>query len=75
MYLHNQWYLLEAKEASFKTDPIGILDVTILQENIFTKILNITDPRTDKRLDFVGGIRGLAELEKRVNRRRNESGI
>jgi len=67
MYLHNQWYLLEAKEGSFKTDPIGILDVTILQENIFTKILNISDPRTDKRLDFVGGIRGLAELEKRVN--------
>jgi len=67
MYLHNQWYLLEAKEGSFKTDPIGILDVTILQENIFTKILNINDPRTDKRLDFVGGIRGLSELEKRVN--------
>ena len=67
MYLHNQWYALEAKEGSYKTDPIGILDVTILQENIFTKLLNITDPRTDKRLDFVGGIRGLGELEKRVN--------
>ena len=67
MYLHNQWYTLEAKEGSYKTDPIGILDVTILQENVFTKLLNITDPRTDKRLDFVGGIRGLGELEKRVN--------
>jgi uncharacterized protein (DUF1015 family) len=66
MYLHNQWYTLEAKEGSYKTDPIGVLDVTILQENVFTKILNITDPRTDKRLDFVGGIRGLGELEKRV---------
>ena len=67
MYLHNQWYVLEAKEGSYKTDPIGVLDVSILQENVFTKLLNITDPRTDKRLDFVGGIRGLEELEKRVN--------
>ena len=67
MYLHNQWYILEAKEGSYKTDPIGVLDVSILQENVLTKILNITDPRTDKRLDFVGGIRGLGELEKRVN--------
>lgn len=66
MYMHNQWYTLEAKEGSYKTDPIGVLDVTILQDNIFTKILNINDPRTDKRLDFVGGIRGLPELEKRV---------
>jgi uncharacterized protein (DUF1015 family) len=67
MYLHNQWYVLEAKEGSYKTDPISVLDVSILQENVFTKLLNITDPRTDKRLDFVGGIRGLSELEKRVN--------
>lgn len=67
MYLHNQWYSLKAKEGSYKTDPIGVLDVTILQENIFSKILNIDDPRTDKRLDFVGGIRGLPELEKRVS--------
>lgn len=67
MYLRNQWYMLEAKAGSYKTDPIGILDVTILQENVFTKILNISDPRTDERLDFVGGIRGLRELEKRVS--------
>jgi uncharacterized protein (DUF1015 family) len=67
MYFNNQWYELDAKEGSYKNDPIGILDVTILQENILDKILNIKDPRTDKRLDFVGGIRGLTELEKRVN--------
>ena len=67
MFLNKQWYSLTAKEGTYKTDPIGILDVTILQENILAKILNITDPRTDKRVDFVGGIRGLEELEKRVN--------
>ena len=67
MFLNGNWYQLKAKEGSYKTDPIGILDVTILQENILHKLLNIEDPRTDKRLDFVGGIRGLPELEKRVN--------
>ena len=67
MYLKNQWYKLTAKEGSYRNDPIGVLDVTILQENILDKILNISDPRTDKRVDFVGGIRGLGELEKRVN--------
>ena len=67
MFFNNQWYTLEAKEGSYKTDPIGILDVTILQENILNKILGIQDPRTDKRIDFVGGIRGLSELEKRVS--------
>lgn len=67
MYLNGQWYNLEAKESSYKNDPIGILDVTILQDNILDKILAIKDPRTDKRVDFVGGIRGLSELEKRVN--------
>ena len=66
MYLNNKWYTLTAKEGTYKNDPIGILDVTILQENILTKILGINDPRTDARLDFVGGIRGLEELEKRV---------
>jgi uncharacterized protein (DUF1015 family) len=49
------------------TDPIGVLDVTILQKNILDKLLAIKDPRTDKRIDFVGGIRGLSELEKRVD--------
>lgn len=67
LYLGSQWYRLEARENSYRTDPIGILDVTILQENILSSILEIHDPRTDNRVDFVGGIRGLAELEKRVD--------
>ncbi|RYZ22613.1 MAG: DUF1015 domain-containing protein [Chitinophagaceae bacterium] len=66
MYLGTQWYRLAAKEGSFRNDPIGVLDVTILQEGILGGILNINDPRTDNRVDFVGGIRGLGELEKRV---------
>jgi uncharacterized protein (DUF1015 family) len=67
MHLDHQWYKLTAKEGSYKNDPIGVLDVTILQENILDKILAIKDPRTDTRIDFVGGIRGLAELEKRIS--------
>lgn len=67
MYLNKTWYTLQPKEGSFRNDPIGVLDVTVLQENILDKILNIKDPRTDKRVDFVGGIRGLRELEKRVD--------
>ena len=67
MYLSKQWYLLTAKENTFKNDPIGILDVTILQENVLDKFLGIADPRTDTRIDFIGGIRGLSELEKRVD--------
>ncbi|HMI63568.1 MAG TPA: DUF1015 family protein [Puia sp.] len=67
MYVDGSWYKLVAREGSFSADPIGILDVTILQKNILEKHLGIKDPRTDKRIDFVGGIRGLAELEKRVN--------
>jgi len=67
MYLNKQWYLLSAKKNTFKNDPIGILDVTILQDNVLDKLLGIKDPRTDTRIDFIGGIRGLAELEKRVD--------
>jgi uncharacterized protein (DUF1015 family) len=67
MYLGKQWYQLTAREGTFNTDPIGILDVTILQDNLLDKLLAIKDPRTDNRVDFVGGIRGLAELEKRVD--------
>jgi uncharacterized protein (DUF1015 family) len=67
MYLSGQWYTLTAKEGTYRNDPIGILDVTILQENILEKFLAVGDPRVDKRIDFVGGIRGLGELEKRVN--------
>jgi uncharacterized protein (DUF1015 family) len=67
MYLEGNWYKLEAKKDSFPNDPIGILDVSILQNNILTPLLGIQDPRTDNRIDFVGGIRGLQELEKRVD--------
>jgi uncharacterized protein (DUF1015 family) len=67
MYMGGQWYKLQAKPGSYTTDPIGILDVSILQNNILDPMLGIKDQRTDKRIDFVGGIRGLAELEKRVD--------
>jgi uncharacterized protein (DUF1015 family) len=67
MYLQGEWYILTAREGTYKEDPIGVLDVTILQKNLLDKILDIEDPRTDTRIDFVGGIRGLEELEKRVN--------
>jgi uncharacterized protein (DUF1015 family) len=66
MYFEKKWYKLKAKEGTYSSDPIGILDVTILQNNLLDPILNIKDQRTDKRIDFVGGIRGLAELEKKV---------
>lgn len=67
LYVDGNWYKLTVKEGTYTNDPIGILDVSILQNNVLTKLLNINDPRTDKRVDFVGGIRGLEELEKRVN--------
>jgi uncharacterized protein (DUF1015 family) len=67
MYLEDEWYILTAREGTYRNDPIGVLDVTILQKNVLDKILDIEDPRTDTRVDFVGGIRGLEELEKRVN--------
>ena len=67
MYLEDEWYILTAREGTYSKDPIGVLDVTILQKNVLDKILDIDDPRTDTRVDFVGGIRGLEELEKRVN--------
>ncbi len=67
MYLNHQWYILTSRPGSFTEDPIGILDVSVLSNNILDKLLNIKDQRTDKRIDFVGGIRGLKELEKRVD--------
>lgn len=67
MYLNHSWYKLTAKDHAYTNDPIGVLDVSILQNNVLSKLLDIHDPRTDKRVDFVGGIRGLGELEKRVN--------
>lgn len=68
MYLNGRWYKLTAKPGSYdENDPVKRLDVSILQENLLAPILGIGDPRKDKRIDFVGGIRGLSELEKRVN--------
>lgn len=68
MYLGGKWYSLEAKEGRYDdTDPIGVLDVTILSSLVLDKLLGIKDLRTDKRIDFVGGIRGLGELAARVD--------
>jgi len=67
MYMDKQWYILNSRRNTYTNDPIGVLDVTILSNNILDKILKIRDQRTDKRIDFVGGIRGLKELEKRVD--------
>ncbi len=67
MYLGGKWYKLTAKEGTFDPkNPVDQLDVSILQKNLLSPILNIGDPRTDKRIDFIGGIRGLGELERRV---------
>lgn len=68
MYINNNWYKLNAKENTYNDhDPIAVLDVTILSKYILENILDIKDQRTDKRIDFVGGIRGLAALQKRVD--------
>jgi len=67
MYLDGNWYKLVAKKNTYSADPIAVLDVTILSEKVLDKLLGIKDQRTDQRIDFVGGIRGLHELEKRVN--------
>jgi len=67
MYINGCWYQLTAKPGTYTDDPIGILDVTILQNNILDAILGIADPRTDARVDFVGGIRGLQVLADRVD--------
>ncbi len=67
MYLNNTWYAITAKEGSFDANhPIDSLDCAILQSNLLAPILGINDPRTDNRIDFVGGIRGLEELERRT---------
>ncbi|MCF8244702.1 MAG: DUF1015 family protein [Saprospiraceae bacterium] len=67
MYLEGQWYKLTAKPSTYDETPIGELDVTILTNQVLAPLLGIGDLRTDKRIDFVGGIRGLGELERRVN--------
>ena len=68
MYLGGKWYSLTAKPGTYNdNDPIGVLDVTILSNLVFDKILNLGDLRTSNRIDFVGGIRGLGELKRRVD--------
>jgi uncharacterized protein (DUF1015 family) len=68
MYFEGVWYSLTAKPGTYNdNDPIGVLDVTILSNLVFDKILNLGDLRTSNRIDFVGGIRGLGELKRRVD--------
>ncbi len=68
MYLQGKWYALIANEGSYDdNDPIGVLDVTILSKSVLEPILNVMDLRTSKRIDFVGGMRGLEELQRRVD--------
>jgi len=68
MYLEGKWYSFTAKHGTYNDiDPIGVLDVTILSQLVLDKLFDIKDLRTDKRIDFVGGIRGLGELVKRVD--------
>jgi len=66
MYLDHEWYLLTACKKIISNDPVKELDVAILQDNLLAPILGIVDPKIDKRIDFVGGIRGLEELERRT---------
>ena len=67
MYLGKKWYTLTAKEEILSSDPVDGLDVAVLQNNVLEPLLGIHDPKTDKRIDFVGGIRGLGELERRCS--------
>lgn len=67
MYLDGSWYQLHIKPDRIPDDPVGSLDVSLLQNNLIAPVLGIDDPRRDKRIDFVGGIRGLQELERRVD--------
>ncbi len=68
MYLNNKWYRLKARPGTYTGDPVNQLDVTILQQNLLEPVLGIHDPRTDKNIDFIAGIKGLKELERRVNK-------
>jgi len=67
MYLDGTWHVLEAKPGTFPDDPVGVLDVSVLSANVLQKWLGIADQRTDRRIDFVGGIRGVGELQSRVD--------
>lgn len=66
LLVDDAWYLLEVKDEYQSADPVAGLDVAVLQDHVLAPILGIADPRTDKRIDFVGGIRGIEELERRV---------
>jgi uncharacterized protein (DUF1015 family) len=67
MYLAGQWYRLAARPESIPVDPVGRLDVSVLADQLLSPLLGIEDPRRDTRIDFIGGIRGLEELERRVD--------
>ena len=67
MYVGGVWYLLKIKDHLCTSDPVKGLDVSLLQDYLLGPVLGIGDPRVDKRIDFIGGIRGLAELERRVS--------
>jgi len=67
LYIDKEWYKLTAKPGTWTDDPVGILDISVLTENMIKPIFNIQDQRTSDRIDFVGGIRGLGELERRVD--------
>ena len=70
MYISGEWFLLRTKEevvSERRNDPVKSLDVSVLQDLILSPLLGIKDPRTDKRIEFVGGIRGIKELEKKVS--------
>jgi uncharacterized protein (DUF1015 family) len=72
MYLNGKWWSLSAKPSTFEQTPVGVLDVSILQKNVLQPLLGIGDPRVDKRIHFVGGIRGMGELEKLVDAKQFE---
>jgi uncharacterized protein (DUF1015 family) len=67
MYIEGQWYRLTIDPSLIPSDPVALLDVSLLADNLIDPILGVSDPRTDARIDFVGGIRGLGELERRVD--------
>lgn len=67
MFLEGKWYCLKARPEYMSNDPVDGLDVSILQDHLLDPVLGIGDPRTDKRVDFIGGIRGLKELERRCH--------
>lgn len=73
MLLKSGWYELKAKDGTYDNDPVSSMDVSILQKNILDELLGIKDPRTDKRLDFIEGVKGLEPLEKRVKKEKAEA--